>query len=174
MKGGTPQQVEKHLRLATLFWFKRQSEHASPRHSIGQACKEMTFSRSNGSPPRRLMNSRRRIATPEARTSHRTGKIEWPGGVIDVRFGSQADVCSALADVRLVPKADSCSAAKSYSITSSARASSVGGTVMPSALAVFRLMYSSALVAYWTGRSAGFSPLMLFGFRSHCASKSRY
>ena len=35
---------------------------------------------------------------------------------------------------------------RSHSITSSARASSVGGTLMPSALAVFRLMTSSNLV----------------------------
>ena len=37
----------------------------------------------------------------------------------------------------------------------------VSGNVMPSALAVLRLMYSSTLVACWTGRSAGFSPLRI-------------
>jgi len=41
-----------------------------------------------------------------------------------------------------VPQADSCTAAKCHSITSSARASSVGGTVRPSALAVFRLIFA--------------------------------
>ena len=46
-----------------------------------------------------------------------------------------------------------------HSITSSARASSVCGTVRPSALAVLRLMTSSNLVGACTGRSAGFSPL---------------
>jgi hypothetical protein len=46
-----------------------------------------------------------------------------------------------------------------YSITSSARASSVGGTSRPSALAVLRLITSSYLVGACTGRSAGFSPL---------------
>src|SRR5262245_5953305 len=40
-----------------------------------------------------------------------------------------------------------------YSITSSARVSSAGGTVIPSALAVLRLMTSSNLVAACTGRS---------------------
>ena len=45
-----------------------------------------------------------------------------------------------------------------HSITSSARASRVGGTVMPSALAVLRLTNSSTFVACWTGRSAGFAP----------------
>jgi hypothetical protein len=49
----------------------------------------------------------------------------------------------------------------SYSITSSARATSEGGTVMPSALAVFRLMTISYLVGACTGRSAGFSPLRM-------------
>ena len=48
-----------------------------------------------------------------------------------------------------------------HSITSSARASSVGGTSRPSALAVLRLMTSSNLVGACTGRSAGFSPLRM-------------
>jgi hypothetical protein len=48
-----------------------------------------------------------------------------------------------------------------YSITSSARASSVGGTVRPSALAVLRLMTSSNLVGCITGRSLGLAPLRM-------------
>src|SRR5262245_38401896 len=48
-----------------------------------------------------------------------------------------------------------------HSITSSARASSVGGTSRPSALAVFMLMISSYLVGVCTGKSAGFSPLRM-------------
>jgi hypothetical protein len=48
--------------------------------------------------------------------------------------------------------------ASPHSITSSARASSVGGIVRPSALAVLRLVNSSTFVTCWTGRSAGFSP----------------
>src|SRR5262245_10389345 len=48
-----------------------------------------------------------------------------------------------------------------HSITSSARASSVGGIVRPSALAVLRLMIRSTLVTCCTGRSAGFSPLRM-------------
>ena len=51
--------------------------------------------------------------------------------------------------------------AEPYSITSSARASSDGGTVRPSALAVLRLMTNSYLVGACTGRSAGFSPLRM-------------
>jgi hypothetical protein len=46
-----------------------------------------------------------------------------------------------------------------YSITSSACASSVGGTVMPAILAVLRLITSSYFVGSWIGRSATFSPL---------------
>ena len=53
------------------------------------------------------------------------------------------------------------SAASSYSIISSARERSEGGTVRPSALAVLRLITSSNLVALCTGRSAGFSPLRM-------------
>src|SRR5262249_39786989 len=48
-----------------------------------------------------------------------------------------------------------------HSITSSARASSVGGPSRPSALAVLRLITSSYLVGACTGRSAGFSPLRM-------------
>src|SRR5262249_21241149 len=48
-----------------------------------------------------------------------------------------------------------------HSITSSARASSVGGTSRPSALAVLRLIISSTFVACCTGKSAGFSPLRI-------------
>jgi hypothetical protein len=48
-----------------------------------------------------------------------------------------------------------------HSMTSSARASNDGGTVMPSAFAVFRLITSSYLVGTCTGRSPGFSPLRM-------------
>src|SRR5215467_12891018 len=48
-----------------------------------------------------------------------------------------------------------------YSITSSARASSDGGTSRPSDLAVFWLITSSYLVGACTGRSAGFAPLRI-------------
>src|SRR5215468_11518196 len=48
-----------------------------------------------------------------------------------------------------------------HSITSSARAISVGGTSRPSAFAVLRLITSSYLVGACTGRAAGFSPLRM-------------
>ena len=67
-----------------------------------------------------------------------------------------------------VPKGDICSAANivhlvwaAYSITSSARTSSIGGTSSPSALAVAMLITSSNLVGWSTGRSAGFAPLSM-------------
>src|SRR5262249_61924589 len=46
-----------------------------------------------------------------------------------------------------------------HSITSSARASSAAGISRPSVRAVFRLITSSNLVDYTTGKSAGLAPL---------------
>src|SRR6516225_5945744 len=86
---------------------------------------------------------------------------------------SKADICSAPTYVRFTPESGHvrCSSrcllwAKSghrsdYSITSSARASSDGGTDRPSAFAVFRLITSSYLVGACTGMSEGFSPLRM-------------
>src|SRR5664280_1935724 len=48
-----------------------------------------------------------------------------------------------------------------HSITSSARVSSCGGTVRPSALAVLRLMTKSYLIGCWTGRSEGLAPFKI-------------
>src|SRR5262249_12017723 len=45
-----------------------------------------------------------------------------------------------------------------HSITSSASASNVAGTVSPSALAVRRLITNSNFVPWMTGRSPGFAP----------------
>ena len=50
--------------------------------------------------------------------------------------------------------------ASRHSITSSARASRVGGTVRPTALAVFIFTISSNLIGSSTGKSATLSPLM--------------
>src|SRR5262249_5261260 len=49
--------------------------------------------------------------------------------------------------------------ASPHSITSSARASSIGGSSRPSVLAVLRLITSSYLVCACTGRSVGFALL---------------
>src|SRR5512144_2631596 len=51
---------------------------------------------------------------------------------------------------------------RTHSITSSARSSSVGGTVPPSVFAVVRLITSSNFVDCSTGRSAGLAPLRIF------------
>jgi hypothetical protein len=48
-----------------------------------------------------------------------------------------------------------------YSMTSSARASTVAGSSRPSSLAVFRLITSSYFTGACTGKSAGFSPLRM-------------
>src|SRR2546422_6363529 len=48
-----------------------------------------------------------------------------------------------------------------YSMTWSARPSTEGGIVSPSAFAVFRLMTNSNLVGCSTGRSAGLAPLRI-------------
>src|SRR5712671_5213567 len=50
---------------------------------------------------------------------------------------------------------------RTHSITSSAMASIVGGTVRPSIPAVLRLITSSNLVGRSTGKSEGFSPLRI-------------
>src|SRR5262245_46823051 len=50
---------------------------------------------------------------------------------------------------------------RNHSITCSARAISIGGTVRPSALAALRLMNRSNLVGCWTGNSAGLAPLRI-------------
>src|SRR5215469_11290667 len=70
----------------------------------------------------------------------------------------KADMVQQDGDVRFVPKAD---IRGNYSITKSARAISVGGTVRPSALAVLRLIASSYLSGNSTGISPGFSPLRI-------------
>src|SRR5262249_37395554 len=53
-----------------------------------------------------------------------------------------------------------------HSITSSARASSVGGTSRPSAFAVVRLITRSNLVGCSTGMSAGFAPRKILSTNS--------
>ena len=73
-----------------------------------------------------------------------------------VRFGSKADMCSAIADVRFVPIADIV-----HSITSSASASTFPGNSTPSAFAVVRLTINSNFVGCTTGKSDGFSPLRI-------------
>jgi hypothetical protein len=96
----------------------------------------------------------------------------------DVRSGSKADLTAPKSNFRFTPesglKSDiapcpgsatsglmHCIKWHRYSITSSARASRVGGISIPSILAVLRLMMNSNLVACMTGRSAGLAPLSI-------------
>src|SRR5262245_1146291 len=77
-----------------------------------------------------------------------------------------------LAQWRLVPSSavSMCSNVRvrklDYSITSSARASSDGGIVNPSALATLTLMTSSNLVDCSTGRSAGLDPFRILSTKA--------
>src|SRR5262249_51347550 len=61
-----------------------------------------------------------------------------------------------------------------HSIASSARASSAGGTSIPSALAVLRLMLRIYLVGCSTGRSAGEAPLRIFFKRRATPRKASF
>jgi hypothetical protein len=57
-------------------------------------------------------------------------------------------------------------AGRGYSVTSSARASSVGAMSRPSVFAAFRLMTSSNLTGCSTGRSPGFAPRRILSTNS--------
>src|SRR5262249_41862385 len=79
-------------------------------------------------------------------------------GLVDVRFAPKA---TEVLRCREVPRSaitgcEQSQQGSAYSITSSARASSIGGTSRPSALAVLRSITSSNLVGCRTGKSAGF------------------
>src|SRR4029077_17639849 len=67
--------------------------------------------------------------------------------------------------VRLISLWASSGHSLGYSMTSSARAISVGGTDRPSALAVLRLITNSSLVGCSTGRSPGCVPLKILSIR---------
>src|SRR6516225_9783362 len=148
----------------------------------GPRCARAVSGHVAAAPPSSAMNCRRLMCSPQAdaRTlPHRQcGCASQQIQVADVRFGSKADISECLDDVRFTPKSGHWNSlvecllcAKSrhsalpeerrYSITSSARESSDGGTVRPSALAVLRLITVSYLVGACTGRSAGFSPLRM-------------
>lgn len=102
------------------------------------------------------------------------GCLGWSGKSISLDMATY----STLAGVRSYPESDrnsdlpggryvpiptkvQCSKLSSYSITSSAVASSLSGTVRPSAFAVLKLMTNWYLVGNCTGRFAGFSPLRM-------------
>src|SRR5258706_14689887 len=74
----------------------------------------------------------------------------------EAHYGPKSDIapCPKSARSRLMHR----SREKAYSITSSACASSVGGTVRSSAFAAFKLIASLNLVGSCTGRSEGDAP----------------
>jgi hypothetical protein len=71
----------------------------------------------------------------------------------------KADMCGATWDVCFGANSGHQNKLIGYSMTWSARATRLGGTARPSALAVFRLITNSYLVGACTGISTGFSPL---------------
>ena len=76
----------------------------------------------------------------------------------DVRFAPESRHSALQMECPLSANSGHCVV---YSITSSARATTDCGLVMPSALAVLRLITSSYLVGACTGRLASFSPLRM-------------
>jgi hypothetical protein len=57
-----------------------------------------------------LMKSRRRIASPDVQEGYRTNRRQHSEGVgatlADVRFGSKADICTAVGHVCFTPESD--------------------------------------------------------------------
>src|SRR5262249_19695433 len=96
---------------------------------------------------------------------------------LDVRFGSEADICAAIGHVRFTPKSGhvQCTSRcllwansglmqrskKRYSITSSASSKNDSRIERPSVLAVLRLTASSNLFGDCTGKLPGDSPLRM-------------
>jgi hypothetical protein len=98
---------------------------------------------------------RHRLIAPSRVIIPARGNTYWPRPV-NLRFtpASQWGVLFSIAS-------NLCGFPVRYSITWSARASSVAGTSMPSVLAVLRLITSSYLVGCSTGISAGLAPLRI-------------
>ena len=98
------------------------------------------------------------------KTTSDIGRDRHPDGMAPMSaLPPKADIGTQSRNVCFVPKADipHCSEESRYSITSSARAESVGGISNPSVFAVFRLITNWKLIGSITGRSPGFSPLRM-------------
>jgi hypothetical protein len=90
--------------------------------------------------------------------------------LLKIVFQQYRPKADKIADISICPLSANrdwtrCSKKHRYSITSSANASSVAGTVMPSASAVRIFTMNSNLVACRIGRSVGFSPLRTRPYR---------
>src|SRR6266704_2301535 len=85
-----------------------------------------------------------------------------PTYAVESAYPPTPDMGPDIADGSFVPTTDMHrSKRQHYSITWSAMEITPGGTSMPSAFAVLRLITNSNLVGCTTGRSAGFSPLRI-------------
>src|SRR5262249_38387869 len=76
-------------------------------------------------------------------------------------FASQGHLVGTVTRLSILTEPHDELAARDHSITSSARASRVGGTLRPSVRAVSALITSSNLLDCTTGRSAAFAPLRI-------------
>ena len=105
-----------------------------------------------------------------------TASMSLPGRVVPVRLRSSKcrpvypdrDRCAAIVDRQLgatsrffIPQGRPKGRWKTYSMTSSARALTVGGNSKPSSFADFRFITNSNFVGTTTGRSAGLAPLRI-------------
>ena len=143
-----PEQQDKGTRPSDA----RPGHHASP----DKACSRQYDLEKR---PRPVRNADRRALTlnadPPGRPSCSSSAMSSQGrvGMGLMQLSSFATVSAATAPMHRRKN--------SYSITSSALASSVGGMVSPSAFAVVRLMQSWNSVGCSTGMSAGFSPFRI-------------
>ena len=143
-------------RLMPVPWLRRQ-------HRIGS---NQPFDRGTrrGSSYRKSTN--RPVLCSAGRDAHGQGDKCRKGSFTTIAHFRDVRSCSNSDHTADVPKRSLSATSRHrrpYSITSSARARSVDGMVIPSVLAVLRLMVSKYLVGACTGRSAGFSP---FNMRS--------
>src|SRR5262249_16829913 len=81
-------------------------------------------------------------------------------------FASQGHLVGTVTRLSILTEPHDELAAPDHSITSSARASSVGGMVRSSAFAVLMLMLVTSFVENSTGRSAGLLPLRILSTKS--------
>src|SRR6516225_4528094 len=102
------------------------------------------------------------MATPENRGKPRGSRTSGAAHVVPFLL------CVEGRDEPAAPRVTFCheQLQQNYSITSSARASSEGGTVRSSAFALLRLIASSSLVACSTGRSLGLAPCSILSMYS--------
>jgi hypothetical protein len=108
----------------------------------------------------------RLISAPYPPLSLRDGSFRETDRISTALFGwerpvSRGGVLLLLRPCPLVDHPTPCPCSRLYLITSSAKTRSVGGIVVPSAWAVFRLRTSSNFVGCSTGRSAGLVPFRI-------------